>query len=66
LKRVVKDGEKGCVVIVGSRAAAGWQRHCSWNKILGTDPFTATNGTMSTSDIPGTDVKRFYRVELLP
>jgi uncharacterized repeat protein (TIGR03803 family) len=27
---------------------------------------TATNGTMSSSDNPGTDVRRFYQLQLLP
>jgi hypothetical protein len=28
-------------------------------------PITATNGTVSTSDIPGEDLQRFYRVQLV-
>lgn len=39
-------------------SASNWQN-------LGSS-FAATNGTMTTSDNPGTDTQRFYRLQLLP
>jgi hypothetical protein len=70
LQPIVKAGN-GLTLSWSAVASRSYQLQFTTNlaqatwKNLGA-PLTATNGMVQTSDAPGPDARRFYRVALLP